>query len=172
MIDLKVPIAPIPEDPIAEMSVTMANIDRFPDLENLRYSAKPSSCGLGKTQGTKGEARGIEFDSYWEFAWYIYQTDIKGNIVTRNTTDSFAYTNENGDEALFYPDFKMCGEYHEIKGIYRTNDMLKREATLGAVTFWGPAEIKPIIKMVTKEFPNWKNEYMEMSHKTVYGKTK
>lgn len=157
-------------NPIKDIKRAIETITDLPTVAT--YTPVTTKCGLGKTQGTKGQARGMEFDSYWEFAWYIYQVDILGNVVIRNTTDSFTYTNESNENARFYPDFKMQGQYHEIKGIFRTNDILKQDATLGLVTFWGPNEMKPIMKEVYEKFPDWKNEYVEISHATKYGKTK
>ena len=163
------PTCPRVPNPVFEMQKSIESMLTLPFIE--KFVPVTSKCGLGKTQGTKGTARGMEFDSYWEFAWYIYQVDIQGNVVTRNVTDSFEYINENNEKARFYPDFKMQGCFHEIKGIFRANDMLKQDATLGLVTFWGPEEMKPIIKEVYKFRPNWKSEYMEMTHKTKYGKS-
>lgn len=156
-----------PSNPTLEIKRIIKDITNLPSIK--KYTPVTSKCGLGKSQGTKGEARGMEFDSYWEFAWYIYQVDIQGNIVTRNTKDSFEYYNENNEKAKFYPDFKMHGQFYEIKGIYRPNDLLKKDATLGLVTFIGPEEMKSIIQAVYKHDPDWKTEYMEITHKTKYG---
>lgn len=165
---VKFPECPLVPNPLIEMEKTMERILTLPSID--KFCPVTTKCGLGKTQGIKGIARGMEFDSLWEYAFYIYHTDIKGYSVIRNTTDSFEYINENNEKARFYPDFKMNSTFHEIKGIYRPNDLLKKDATLGIVTFWGPAEMKPIIKEVYKKFPNWKTEYMEISHRTKYGK--
>jgi len=158
---------PLPSNPLRDMRRKIEDITKLPDI--AKYKPIVSKCGLGKTQGTKGMFRGIECDSYWEAAWYIYMVDIKGNVVIRNTKDSFSYVDENGNKANFYPDFKMQGQYHEIKGRFRPNDILKRDATLGIVTFWGPEEMKPIIKEVYAFNPKWKDEYVEVSHVTKYG---
>lgn len=163
---LAIPDCPVVPNPVLELRLQMDKILTLPSLS--KFTPVTSKCGLGKTQGTKGTARGIEFDSYWEFAWYIYQTDIKGNIVNRNTTECFNYTDENGVAARFFPDFKMGGCFHEVKGIFRPNDLLKQDATLGIVTFWGPKEMKPIIKKVYEYNPDWKTEYMEIAHQTRY----
>lgn len=160
--------APIAPNPVRDMQKTIENITNKLSID--KYVPVVSKCGLGKKQGVKGIFRGMECDSYWEAAWYIYHVDIIGNLVSRNTTDSFEYTDENGNKARFYPDFKMNGMFHEVKGIYRTNDILKKDATLGLVTFWGPDEMKPILKAVYAHDPNWKNEYMEITHATKYGK--
>lgn len=164
----KFPSAPRVDNPIFDMKKTIESITTLPDI--IKFVPVTSKCGLGKKQGTKGLFRGIECDSYWEAAWYIYQVDIKGNVVTRNTAESFTYINENNEKARFFPDFKMQGCFHEIKGIFRTNDILKRDATLGLVTFWGPEEMKPILKEVYNFNPKWKDEYTEITHSTKYGK--
>lgn len=159
----------LPSNPLSETKRIIKNITTLPSIK--KYKTRVSKCGLGKSQGTKGVARGMEFDSYWEFAWYIYQTDIQGNIVTRNTKNCFHYTNEDNIRSNFYPDFKMGGQFYEIKGIFRTNDLLKKEATIGLVIFVGPDEMKPIINEVNRRFPDWKDEYMNIKHKTKYGKS-
>lgn len=159
---------PLPPNPLRDLRSKLSGLTELPSIK--KYKPVTSKCGLGKTQGTKGIFRGIEVDSFWEAAWYIYMVDIKGNVVTRNTKDSFAYIDENGNKANFYPDFKMQGQFHEIKGRYRPNDLLKRDATIGLVTFWGPEEMKPILKEVYKHDPNWKNEFIEITHATRYGK--
>lgn len=159
---------PIVPNPVRDMQKTMETITLRAQKDV--YTPIVSKCGLGKKQGVKGIFRGMECDSYWEAAWYIYQVDIMGNNVSRNTTNAFEYTNENNEKARFYPDFKMNGIFHEIKGIFRPNDILKKEATLGLVTFWGPDEMKPILKEVYRHDPNWKTEYMEITHSTKYGK--
>lgn len=159
---------PAPRNPVQEMKRKISEITKLPSTK--KYVPVISKNGLGKSQGTQGIFRGMECDSYWEAAWYIYQVDILGNIVTRNTKDFFVYTNENGVKSKFYPDFKMQGMFYEIKGIFRVNDILKKDATLGIVTFVGPDEMKKIMKEVYKHDPNWKTEYMEITHKTKYGK--
>jgi hypothetical protein len=159
---------PLPPNPLRDMRIKLEHATDLPSIK--KYVPVTSKCGLGKSQGTKGLFRGMECDSYWEAAWYIYQVDILGNVVIRNTKDSFEYFDETGNKARFYPDFKMQGQFHEIKGIFRPNDVLKKDATIGLVTFWGPAEMKPIIKEVYKHDPNWKTEYIEIMHATKYGK--
>jgi len=159
-----------PINPVWEMKQTMKTFEELPT--NLVYKAVTTSkCGLGKTQGQKGEYHGMYFDSYWEFAFYLYFCEIKGHSVVRNTQDSFEYIDESGKAARFFPDFKVDGAYHEIKGIYRPNDMLKRDATIGLVTFWGPQEMRPILKAVYAYDPKWKERYQTvLPHKIAYGK--
>ena len=56
----------------------------------------------------------------------------------------------------------MNGQFHEIKGIFRANDTLKKNATLGVVTFWGPTEMKRIVQIVNKHNPKWRDEFVEV----------
>lgn len=160
-----------PPNPFLELKKISDSLLEPPSAE--KYTRIKTANGIGRKQGVKGEARGMSFDSYWEFAWYIYQTDLQNNVVNRNTTKCFTYINEDNEKAKFYPDFEMLGGFHEIKGIYRPNDLLKKEATLGSVIFWGPEEMKSILKEVYRKFPNWKDEYLEMkTQKVHYGKIK
>ena len=61
-------------------------------------------------QGHKGMAHGMKFDSYWEFAYYLYQTEKEGKIVERNTSESIEYIDDTGKVAKFYPDFIVSGQ--------------------------------------------------------------
>ena len=130
------------------------------------------SSGAGRKQGTQGLYKGIEFDSKWEYAYYRWATEIKNWSVTRNTSDFFNYRDAEGKNKKFYPDFKCNGNYVEVKGIYRENDVLKRNATLGKVQFIGPTEIKPIIKELKERIPKWLDDFTEHKHKTHLGKPK
>lgn len=162
---------PLIENPVAEIKAEINNvIEQFSGKKKIKPTPI-SKCGLGKTQGIKGIFRGIQCDSLWEAAWYLYQTEIKGNVVFRNNRESFPYTDENGKKARFFPDFKMNGQYHEVKGIFRANDALKRDATIGLVMFWGANEMKKILTIVNKHSPNWKDEYVQTGTNTkLYGK--
>ena len=37
-------------------------------------------------QGHKGTAHGMKFDSTWEWAYFLYQTEKEAKIVVRNTS--------------------------------------------------------------------------------------
>ena len=161
----KVTFQGVEELPVWDMKRKIAEITKLPDLVNIRVPGL-----LNSKQSTQGSYNGIQFDSYWEFAFYLYHSKIRGAYVTRNTTESFDYVDENHKMCKFYPDFTVDGQYYEIKGIYRTKDLLKKQATLGRVTFIGPEEIKPIIKAVYARIPNWKELYHEEKHKTKLGK--
>lgn len=162
---------PVIEKPLVEMKIKIKNITKLPS--NKKFVPIVSKCGLGKKQGTKGIFRGIGMDSYWEAAFYIWMVDIKKTSCTRNTRDFFIYTDENGKQSKFYPDF-FTNEYGfcEVKGIFRPNDLLKKSATIGAVKFFGPIEMKKIIKEVYKFNPNWKAEYIAQPNNLKYGKSK
>lgn len=160
---------PLPPNPLRDLRSKLSNLTELPSIK--KYKPVTSKCGLGKTQGTKGQARGISFDSYWEFAFYIYITEIENRTCTRNTTKSFEYFDESGNKAKFYPDFIVDGCFYEVKGIYRPNDILKKDYCTGLVTFLGPEEMKPIVKAVYKYRPNWKDEYIEVAKQIKYGQT-
>lgn len=162
------PCIKLPNNPIQDINFMKSKL--FDKKSLLTYKPTLSKCGLGQKQGTQGTYKGIQFDSYWEFAFYLWCTEIKNYICIRNTTDSFKYTDSHNKVSNFYPDFKVNGEYYEIKGVYRQNDLLKKDATLGLVNFIGPTEIKPIIQEVYKKIPSWKDRYQEGRHHTKLGR--
>jgi len=58
---------------------------------------------------------GTWFDSSWELAYYIWLRDTNQNFEFH--PDSLGtYTGDDGKEHKYYPDFKVDGEYQEIKG--------------------------------------------------------
>lgn len=124
--------------------------------------AKNAAITSKGPQGVKGTARGDKFDSYWEFAFYIWKKDIKGEYCERNTKEHVSYISENGKIRDFYPDFKVVGGYAEVKGIFRPSDQCKMDQH-PEIRFYFGDEMKQIVKEVTAKFPNWKNEYMERS---------
>ena len=162
------PGKPLVTNPVRNLITQMEHMLDLPSID--KYVPVVSKCGLGKTQGTKGTARGVQFDSYWEFAFYIYKSEIEGKTIIRNTEDAFDYTREDGRPAKFYPDFKVDGMYYEVKGRFRSDDLLKREATIGLVTFIDEHDMKPILREVYRFKPNWKSEYFEISSGIHYGK--
>lgn len=111
-------------------------------------------------QGKPGTAKGIHFDSIWEYAFYTYMTLIEQRYVVRNFDKYFEYTNANGENARFYPDFDVSGlGYCEVKGIYRENDIRKRDQTYGLVKFYDGHQIKPMIARLSNEHPGWNKDY-------------
>ena len=127
------------------------------------------TSGAGRTQGQQGIYKGIEFDSKWEYAYYRWATEIKNWVCVRNTSEWFNYRDEMGKTKKFYPDFKCNGQFVEVKGIFRANDLLKKEATFGKVEFIGPLEIKPIMKELREKIPKWLDDYTAHTHKTKLG---
>ena len=111
-------------------------------------------------QGKKGFADGERFDSRWEFAFYKYQKE-HGAVVTRNHTDNFPYTDENGKLRKFYPDFIVNGMYYEVKGWMRPSDRCKMDQNPNVNFVFGD-DIKPMIKWLNKFHPKWKDEYQEI----------
>lgn len=72
------------------------------------------SCVARQKTHKKYLYNNINFDSSWEIALYIYLRD--NNIEFEYQPDiSFKYY-YNGEEHLYYPDFKIKNEYIEIKG--------------------------------------------------------
>ena len=136
--------------------------DAIKDNGKLHYidKAKATALTAKGPQGIKGSARGADFDSYWEFAFYIWKRDIKGEYCERNIQDHVNYIDESGKVRKFYPDFKVVGGYAEVKGIFRPSDQCKMDQH-PEIKFYFGNEMKQIVKEVSQHFPKWKQEYME-----------
>ena len=102
----------------------------------------------------------MKFDSYWEFAYYLYQTEKEGKIVERNTSESIEYIDDSGKIAKFYPDFVVAGQYVEVKGWLRPKDRCKMDQCWQVQFVFGD-EIKPMIAWLNQNHRNWRDEYIQ-----------
>lgn len=128
--------------------------------KSLKKAIKVPHIVSKNIQGKPGIAKGIHFDSIWEFAFYTYMTVIEQRYVVRNTQKYLEYTNTAGENARFYPDFDVSGlGYCEVKGIYRENDIRKRDQTYGLVRFYDGSQIKPMMRRLDNEHPDWDKDY-------------
>ncbi len=125
------------------------------DIEKLDKKDKKNHS----FQSVSGSAEGVHFDSKWEYAYYVYVKNIQGGSIERNTDDYFYYIDAAGKRRKFYYDFVVNGCPHEVKGIFRANDVLKMEQC-PQVTFIYGEEMKRIIKEVKKEFPEWDKAFI------------
>lgn len=143
---------------VDEMEDYIDNIDHLVNLDCVVNAAmKPHG-----QQGKKGFADGERFDSQWEFAFYTYQKECVGAVVTRNHSDNFPYTDENGKLRKFYPDFIVNGNYYEVKGWLRPSDQCKMDQN-PQVTFVFGDDIKPMIQWLNQHHPKWRDEYQEIN---------
>lgn len=134
-------------------------LDDASKIKNLEPTLTTSGK-MYKPQGHKGFAHGMKFDSYWEFAFYLYTTEKEGLICERNRTEKLHYIDENGKSRNFYPDFIVAGKYYEIKGFLRPSDKCKMDQCWEVEFLFGE-DIKPMISWLNKNHKNWKSEYME-----------
>lgn len=119
------------------------------------------NTGIHGPQGQRGMYDGYKFDSIWEYAYYRWSKDIRGNLISRNRFEYLEYEFE-GYTRKFYPDFEENAQFVEIKGIWRPAD-LEKKAQHPEVIFIDGDDIKPIIEELNNKLPNWRKEYMEMS---------
>ena len=63
-----------------------------------------------------GTYKGLHYDSSWELAFILYNMD--NNIPIERNKERFEYYFQN-KKHFYYPDFKINGEYYEIKN-YQT----------------------------------------------------
>lgn len=135
-------------------------LDNFDTIDDVKCAPNWTSRSA---QGMKGEARGLSFDSKWEYVYYIWKKDIRGEYIERNNKgeDYLEYTDSTGKMRKFYPDFKTSDyPYTEIKGRWRDNDLCKMEQC-PQVKFIDGVEMKPIIKEVYEKIPHWEEDYHE-----------
>lgn len=57
----------------------------------------------------------IHFDSSWELAYYIWLSDNNKQFIY-HPEFSIAYTDDNGIDRVYFPDFLVEGKFVEIKG--------------------------------------------------------
>jgi hypothetical protein len=136
-------------------------IDNMDHLTNLDCAINAALRPHGQ-QGTKGFADGERFDSYWEYAFYLYQKECNAAVVIRNHTDNFPYTDENGKLRKFYPDFIVNGNYYEVKGWLRPSDHCKMDQNPNVNFVFGD-DIKPMVQWLNQHHPKWRDEYQELS---------
>ena len=154
--DLKIPLRDITSHHVSKEDylVYEKDMDCIPD-----YDIEPkANTAIHGPQGKKGSYDGIKFDSVWEYAYYRWKKDVKGEYVERNRTENFPYFID-GRERKFYPDFKVSTGVVEVKGIFREKD-LQKQAAHPEVEFIDSSKIKPIIKELNKELPDWRKDYI------------
>ena len=79
----------------------------------------------GSGRGRNGWYKGYWCDSSWELAYVIY--NLEHGISFSRNRKPFNYTFENNTKR-YYPDFLLeTGEYVEIKGYYKKQDIAKIE---------------------------------------------
>ncbi len=148
----------------------IVNPDEIDDLidEQIEDSCKlkhlePALTTSGKLyhqQGHKGMAHGMKFDSYWEFAAYLYWAECEGKVVERNTSESMEYIDETGKLRKFFPDFVVNGEYVEVKGWLRPKDKCKMDQCWQVQFLFGD-DIKPMIAWLNQHHKNWRDEFIQ-----------
>ena len=111
-------------------------------------------CGgyrSGAGHAKHGRYRGIWCDSSWEMAFLIYCLD-RGKVIERNL-DSWEYVSHKGITRRFYPDFRVDGVLHEIKGPQRPDDPLKIAAVDEPIVYiQGKVAMKPYLDYVTSTY--------------------
>lgn len=136
--------------------------EQVDDACRLKHLEPVLTCSgkMYRQQGHKGMAHGMKFDSYWEFAYYLYQTEKEGKIVERNTSESIEYINDTGKISKFYPDFIVAGQYVEVKGWLRPKDRCKMDQCWQVQFVFGD-DIKPMIAWLNQHHKNWRDEYIQ-----------
>ncbi len=130
------------------------------DGEQKNWEKPFANTPISGPQGQKGTYDGFKFDSVWEYAYYRWSKELKGNLIERNRFEYLEYEFD-GQTKKFYPDFIENAQFVEIKGIWRPQD-LEKKAQHPEVTFLDGNDIKPIIEELNKNIPNWRKEYSEI----------
>jgi predicted Zn-ribbon and HTH transcriptional regulator len=103
----------------------------------------------GSGRSKSGWYRGIWCDSTYELAFVVYHLD-HGSQIERNQ-GSWPYTDENGIERRYFPDFVVDGVLYEIKGYMSARDVLKPE-NVQVTLVNGPEENEPYIKYAASTY--------------------
>ena len=61
--------------------------------------------------------KNVDFHSFDEMAFYIYNVECLNNNIIRNNFDFYLKFYYNDEEFSYYPDFKINEQYVEIKGL-------------------------------------------------------
>lgn len=114
-------------------------------------------------QAPKYTLNGINFDSSWELAYYIWLVDQGKNFKFHSK--SISYFDDKGKEHTYYPDFEVDGQLIEIKGdhLYRNGYLTSPS---GRLIFYAKTkcyndnnvkiltwkDIEPIVKYVVDKY--------------------
>lgn len=101
-------------------------------------------------RGHHGHYGDLWCDSTYEMA-YVWWCQHHGLNITRNST-KFPYTDETGKMRHYLPDFIVEGQYIEIKGWVRPNDLIKFEYFPHELKIITGAEIEEIVRQAKKYF--------------------
>lgn len=105
----------------------------------------------GSGRGIKGWYKGIFCDSSWELAYVLYNVELKGMSVVKNTT-KFPYTID-GITRNYIPDFILeDGSYVEIKGYVTDIAKEKIRQFPDKIVMYENIHMKRIIDIVKAEF--------------------
>jgi hypothetical protein len=88
---------------------------------NITKEGLPSKC-----KNVKSIQDGVEFDSNAEKLYFNYNKYVEKKHIERNTTEALQYYDTSGQLRNFYPDFKVDGQFVEIKGVVSSLDECKR----------------------------------------------
>jgi hypothetical protein len=119
----------------------------------------PTRAGQG-TMVRKGSVNGVKFDSRWEYAFYLWETQVNGKPCERNTLETIDYVDVDGLPRKWIPDFKVAEGYAEVKGFEKPTDVAKRDQH-PEVKWYGADVMPDIVKVVERRFPRWKEDYLE-----------
>ena len=107
--------------------------------------------------------RGEKMDSFFEFTFISYMRLVKGYIVERNNKTSFLiYTDTDGKQKKFYPDFTVNGNLAEVKGRFTEKDQCKKDQH-PEVNWYFSKDIKSMREELNQLYPDWKSDFIQTS---------
>lgn len=101
----------------------------------------------GSGRGKKGYYNGIWCDSTYELAYLIYCQDHQ--IPIKRYEGWFNYTDADGVQRRYYPDFEVEGVIVEVKGYLTENDYLKKASVDRPFRLMTKKELAPVFEYVT-----------------------
>ena len=142
---------------------SVEEFERFTDdlVANKGSRGIVQSYGASRPTAKKGLAEGTKFDSFAEYCFYEYKTRIEGAYVERNLKSTFLlYTDTDGKQRKFYPDFTVNGKYAEVKGMFRQSDACKKDQH-PEVEWYFSSDIKEMAKELDDKFPGWREKFVQ-----------
>ena len=128
---------------------------KFKWMKDVGYlKGKSGGYREGAGRGKSGWYKGIFCNSTYELAWVIY--NLENNIPFKRNDDAFEYTDSNGINRKYYPDFYLTDEkcYVEIKGYKEKEFENKQRAFPHKIILIDKHDIKKYINYVKEKYGN------------------
>jgi hypothetical protein len=123
---------------------------------------EPKMTPMGRATIKRGMTdRGERVDSFWEYVAIVYWRTVRGAVVERNKTDHLLYVASDGKVRKWFYDLRINGEPYEVKGRFKPDDFLKRDAHPD-VKWIAEAEIEQYRQELNVLNPGWQDGFTQL----------